>query len=868
MKKLALIAIIIIVSQFNSFVHAQQIFVKEFKTSTGQNYELTVELLSYDFQKEELVFLYQISPKLKAKYSMNILADQITTNHIDVNAKGDGKFKEKIPKASFSLPRNYHNEDSLNIDFLFNFKFKQQSGQDIPLTCKFYIPTSPYYIFESHKDEYDETSKRVQDLISKEDLNKEDCQTTQNLINSVEIIIDSLKKDSIAFVNNNIIDFSYYAENERPYEYLSYFRRSLKSLEQRKIDLQCDSDNKKNVKEENKLKKEKEKINKDAEKLLDEVEDIENIATSDSIQKAIELNTLFYRMKIYNQKVIFYNSNFFERLKISDNYYNITETKIKNFDTKFANSYSPDIIAISDTLEFCIIQIIKYDRNNISKEEYKNTIDLVKKIEKDFKKIDIEINSYDKVLEAKIEGQLDYIELLRIKIEGKNNTIFYIIVILLLLAGAGIVVFVYKKRNNNDDNIDTEDDIKNENDDNQNADENDDTEIEYSETNQIDENQGMILVLDKVNTSNYVHIDMTQYWKSTFVTDCYIHYEAVLSINNLNNESSGDKSESGGFLLGKYYKYKSEKGREQYKVYIDQFIKPSVTEHQDLYQIKFGTTAMLELDNALQRNSDLILIGWYHTHPGHTPFLSSADIKIHDGTFHNIYQIALVVDPKRDDSPAGIFTKKNGRDTNNYSSAQMDENKYIFWDEITIAANFKMGEDLKDSNSFEIISEDQVETDEKETPPTKKYNYFDVQINNDDIGTIYFSKKCVLDFLSKPFEPNKNIKGYFYGEIEEVKGKLNYTLEHFSYIQNASDEPKLEIEGKSLICWSNESLYDESEELKNIENVIGSDAGKITKFGFVLYNTKDEFGIYTANFKENLDKLFEFKKLKNWSKTY
>jgi proteasome lid subunit RPN8/RPN11 len=51
---------------------------------------------------------------------------------------------------------------------------------------------------------------------------------------------------------------------------------------------------------------------------------------------------------------------------------------------------------------------------------------------------------------------------------------------------------------------------------------------------------------------------------------------------------------------------------------------------------------MSELDGL---DYDWILLGWYHSHPGHTCFLSSTDIKTHTTMFKHPHQVAIVIDP-------------------------------------------------------------------------------------------------------------------------------------------------------------------------------------------------------------------------------
>jgi proteasome lid subunit RPN8/RPN11 len=56
---------------------------------------------------------------------------------------------------------------------------------------------------------------------------------------------------------------------------------------------------------------------------------------------------------------------------------------------------------------------------------------------------------------------------------------------------------------------------------------------------------------------------------------------------------------------------------------------------------------------------DKAIVGWYHTHPGWTIFLSQWDLFIHQNFFKQPWQIALVIDPSVD--RAGFFVWNGDR---------------------------------------------------------------------------------------------------------------------------------------------------------------------------------------------------------------
>jgi len=66
-----------------------------------------------------------------------------------------------------------------------------------------------------------------------------------------------------------------------------------------------------------------------------------------------------------------------------------------------------------------------------------------------------------------------------------------------------------------------------------------------------------------------------------------------------------------------------------------------------------------------------VLVGWYHSHPGHGCFLSSTDISTQKGMFDRPYHTALVVDPVRKEMDAFCL-----------SDGEVLRRKFlVYWDE-------------------------------------------------------------------------------------------------------------------------------------------------------------------------------------------
>ena len=63
-------------------------------------------------------------------------------------------------------------------------------------------------------------------------------------------------------------------------------------------------------------------------------------------------------------------------------------------------------------------------------------------------------------------------------------------------------------------------------------------------------------------------------------------------------------------------------------------------------KVRFDPEAFTKLFHELDDSGfDYILVGWYHSHPGHTCFLSKTDLDTQRSMFDQSYHSALVIDP-------------------------------------------------------------------------------------------------------------------------------------------------------------------------------------------------------------------------------
>ncbi len=95
--------------------------------------------------------------------------------------------------------------------------------------------------------------------------------------------------------------------------------------------------------------------------------------------------------------------------------------------------------------------------------------------------------------------------------------------------------------------------------------------------------------------------------------------------------------ESGGILLGKYW-------QNENILYISKQI-PALHSNAGRIHLTFTHETWNEINTERSKYPELLVVGWYHSHPGFEIFLSHHDYFIHKEYFNNSWQVALVIDP-------------------------------------------------------------------------------------------------------------------------------------------------------------------------------------------------------------------------------
>lgn len=131
----------------------------------------------------------------------------------------------------------------------------------------------------------------------------------------------------------------------------------------------------------------------------------------------------------------------------------------------------------------------------------------------------------------------------------------------------------------------------------------------------------------------------TDVTKSGKPFDLYLSATAEKKIRQHAEKDAPRRLEVMGFLLGEVRKWKGK----EYAV-----VRDVVTTElrSSSSKVKFDPEGFPKLFSDLDDSGfDYVLVGWYHSHPGHTCFLSRTDLETQRRMFDQPYHTAIVIDP-------------------------------------------------------------------------------------------------------------------------------------------------------------------------------------------------------------------------------
>lgn len=108
--------------------------------------------------------------------------------------------------------------------------------------------------------------------------------------------------------------------------------------------------------------------------------------------------------------------------------------------------------------------------------------------------------------------------------------------------------------------------------------------------------------------------------------------------------------EVGGMLVGQAYRSPAN----HLYIIIEDILEAQHIDHSPVH-VTFTSDTLSDMHNRLEATyPDKQIVGWYHTHPGLSLFLSSWDVWLHTHFFPQPWHVALVVDPRA--NHGGFFT--------------------------------------------------------------------------------------------------------------------------------------------------------------------------------------------------------------------
>jgi len=133
-------------------------------------------------------------------------------------------------------------------------------------------------------------------------------------------------------------------------------------------------------------------------------------------------------------------------------------------------------------------------------------------------------------------------------------------------------------------------------------------------------------------------------------------YISSLLLNETDSYLKSDlKNELGGVFIGDYFEDSDGETCVLIEdIVIAEFVKASIT------HLTFTSETWQEINNTIEeKHNGKKITGWFHSHPGHSVFMSGYDKFIQENFFNQPFMTAYVYDPVRNER--GFFFNKDGK---------------------------------------------------------------------------------------------------------------------------------------------------------------------------------------------------------------
>ncbi|MEZ5083011.1 MAG: hypothetical protein R2750_06140 [Bacteroidales bacterium] len=231
---------------------------------------------------------------------------------------------------------------------------------------------------------------------------------------------------------------------------------------------------------------------------------------------------------------------------------------------------------------------------------------------------------------------------------------------------------------------------------------------------------------------DFLELDLADEWDDTRVKKLYFERNCIIktyrffedSVKAVDTDTTAN--ETGGYLIGRWDTNPNDP--EKFDISLEDFIEPGDDASFSRYKLNFGAKISVKLQKTLENrkqkdNKELVMVAWFHSHPGLKIFLSDYDLSVQtdfSGIDKKQRMVALVIDPYTEKWETGIFTYKADGTMNN-----SDVSKQFF--SLDDMYNWALG------------------------PPaeTGHENFFSLHLNkqyqNSKVNKVYFSNPCILE---------------------------------------------------------------------------------------------------------------------------
>jgi len=327
-----------------------------------------------------------------------------------------------------------------------------------------------------------------------------------------------------------------------------------------------------------------------------------------------------------------------------------------------------------------------------------------------------------------------------------------------------------------------------------------------------------------------------------FVRFVFLSQNVINEIYNFSRNSVSRKLvyEVGGYLFG-HYERVGPNGIGSYNIFIDQFVPARALESSSHYQMDFSNEAIDELEQAIQNNQNMVSLGWFHTHPGHSPILSENNLENHKKHFSEKWQVSIVVDPSEEGCSSAIYTNSYG------GKIVQAGNKTDFfrWKDLVV-----WSDNPEKSNVSTFIPA--IDTNEK--------SYYTSRLNDkwcdSVVSQVSVEKDCVVAIekitRKKDFRLKKSkIAGFLYGNVYEKEvdrsggAKKEYDVVIEELIESGPGNLPSKTSGYNLMGWFG---FDDCEIFELIEPALEIQENEFKDkwhLAFLLNRTNNELRIFS-----------------------